>query len=137
MYQFLSMGVYISGLHSLRKRKKKKLTSHLLWILITLDNLNSYIQGFQIFRGSLFQFVTYLSHLYIFWLFLFLFFFFFGNFLLINNLRSRNNICDLRSLSYNKLVDEDKNDNIILSVIRILGKFNTENKNVKILFLCP
>ena len=134
MHQFLSMRVYISGL---KEKKKKKLTSYLLWILITLVNINCYIQGFQIFRGSLFQFVTYLSHLYIFWLFLFLFFFFLGNFLLINNHRSRNNICDLRSQSYNKLVDEDKNDNVILSLIRILGKFNTENKNVKMLFLCP
>ena len=63
--------------------------------------------------------------------------FFLGNFLLINNHRSRNNICDLRSPSYNKLVDEDKNDNVILSLTRILGKFNTENKNVKMLFLYP
>ena len=40
-----------------------------------------------------------------------------NNYFLINNYRSRNNICDLRSLSYNKLVDEDKNNNVILSQI--------------------
>jgi hypothetical protein len=44
----------------------------------------------------------------------FLFHLFLGNFSLINN--HRNNICNLRSPSYNKLVDEDKNDNIILSL---------------------
>ena len=49
--------------------------------------------------------------------------FFLGNFLLINN--HRNNICDLKSLSYNKLVHEDKNGNVILSLAYILGKFNT------------
>ena len=36
-----------------------------------------------------------------------------------------NNICDLRSPSYNKLVHGDKNGNVILSLTRILGKFNT------------
>ena len=50
-------------------------------------------------------------------------FFFFGNFSLINN--QINNICDLRSPSYNKLVHEDKNGNVILSLACILGKFNT------------
>ena len=100
-------------------------------------NLNCYN------RDSKYSEVPYfnLSHIYpiytFFDFFCFSFFFFLGNFLLINNHRSRNNICDLRNLSYNKLVDEDKNDNVILSLIRILGKFNTENKNVKMLFLCP
>jgi hypothetical protein len=65
-------------------------------------------------------------------LFLFSFFFFFGNLSLINN--HINNICDLRSPSHNKLVHGDKNDNIILNLTRILGKFNTEKKNVKISF---
>jgi hypothetical protein len=46
-----------------------------------------------------------------------------GNFLLINN--HINNICDLRSPSDNKLVHEDKNDNVILSLAYILGMFNT------------
>ena len=36
-----------------------------------------------------------------------------------------NNICDLRSPSHNKLVHGDKNGNDILSLARILGKFNT------------
>jgi hypothetical protein len=48
---------------------------------------------------------------------LFLFQLFLGNLSLINN--HINNICDLRSLSYNKLVHRDKNDNVILSLTRI------------------
>ena len=63
--------------------------------------------------------------------FYFSFHLFLGNLSLINN--HINNICDLRSPSYNKLVYGDINGNVILSLIRILGKFNI----VKMLFLLP
>jgi hypothetical protein len=51
---------------------------------------------------------------------------FLGNFSLINN--HRNNICDLKSPSYKKLVQKDKNGNVILNLTCILGKFNTKQK---------
>ena len=105
-------------------------------------NFNHFGEPYLLHTGipNIQRFLISICHIFIPSIYFFTFFvsiFFFGNFLLINNHRSRNNICDLRSLSYNKLVDEDKNDNVILTVIRILGKFNTENKNVKMLFLCP
>jgi hypothetical protein len=46
------------------------------------------------------------------------FYLFLGNLSLIYN--HINNICDLRSPPYNKLVHGDKNSNVILSLTRIL-----------------
>jgi hypothetical protein len=132
------MGVYISGLHSFRKKKKTHFTSFMNFNHFGEPQLlHTRIPNIQRFLISICHIFIPSIPFFTFFCFSFFFFFFWGNFLLINNHRSRNNICDLRSLSYNKLVDEDKNGNVILSLTRILGKFNTENKNVKILFLCP
>jgi hypothetical protein len=127
------MRVYISRLHSLRKKKKTHFKSFMNFNHFGEPQLlHTRIPNIQRFPISI-------CHIFIpsipfltFFCFSFSFLFWAISCLLII---IGNNICDLRSPSYNKLVNEDKNSNVILSLTRILGKFNTKNKNVKILFL--
>ena len=130
LYRFISMGVYIPWLYSLRKKKKKKthFTSVVSFIhfgesqLFHLGILN--IQRFLIFfltyNTLIVQINNTICRIFIpsspFFTF-FYFHIFLGNLSLINN--HINNICDLRSPPYNKLVHGDKNDNVILSLKRI------------------
>ena len=132
-----SMGVYILGLYWLNKKKKKKLTSHRLWIfnhfgepqLFYIGILNGNVSHFcLIYNILIVQINNTICHIFILSLpfltfFCFSFHIFSGNLSLIKN--HINNICVLKSLSYNKLVHGDKNGNVILSLTRILGKFNT------------
>jgi hypothetical protein len=60
--------------------------------------------------------------------FCFSFHLFLGNLSLINNYI--NNICDLRSPLYKKLVHRDKNDNIILSLTHISYENLTQRKKM-------
>ena len=129
-------GVYIPGLYWLSKKKKNSLHfvyefQSLWWISIVSykDSKCSEVSNFCLTYNTLIvQINNTICHIFIpsllfFTFFCFSFHLFLVNVSLINN--HINNICDLRSPSYNNLVHKDKNDNVILSLTRILWKFNT------------
>ena len=133
-----SMGIYIPRLHWLSKNKNSLHIvcefQSLWWISIISykDSKCSEISYFCLTYNTLIvQINNTICYIFIPFLPFFTFFYFsfhiyiyiyIGNLSLINNYI--NNICNLRSPSYNKLVHGDKNDNIILSLTRILWKFH-------------
>ena len=132
-------GVYILGLYWLSKKNSLHIVyefQSLCWISIVSykDSKCSEVSHFCLTYNTLIvQINNTICHIFISSLpfltfFCFSFHLFLGNLSLINHI---NNIFYLRSLSYNKLVYRDKNGNVILSLTRILGKFNTlkEKKN--------
>ena len=138
------MGFITWGCIDLAKKKKNSLHiayefESLWWISIVLymNSKCSEVSRFCLTYNTLIvQINNIICHIFILSLLFFTFFCFsFHLFLglsLINN--HINNIYDLKSPwrpSYNKLVHRDKNDNVILILTRILGKFNTlkEKKN--------
>ena len=125
----LSIEIYISGLYSLSKKKKSfhiVYEFQLFWrisIVPYRDSKCSEVSHFCLTYNTLIVQINnticriFIPSLPFFTLFYFSFHIFLGNLSHITN--HINNICDLRSPSYNKLVRRDKNDNVISSLKRI------------------
>ena len=123
------MGVYIPGLYSLSQKKKKTHFSSFVnfnhfgepqLFHIARDSKCSEVSPFCLTYNTLIVQINnticriFIPSLPFFTFFYFSFSYFLSNLSLINN--HINNICDLISSSYNKLVHENKNDNVILSL---------------------